>query len=621
MNYLSVEQLTKTYGDRVILNSLSFGIDQGQKVALVGINGSGKSTLLKILSGLETPDTGEVVFKNGLVVRHLLQNPEFPAQTSVLDAVFDPNNPRHQLLKDYEKAMLRNTAGAENHDEVQKLLVKMDEQNAWELETQAKQILGKLGIHQLDQKVQSLSGGQQKRVALAQVIIQKPDLLILDEPTNHLDIETIEWLEAYLSTANMALLLVTHDRYFLEKVTNHIFELEQGSLFSYQGDYTYFLEKKAERKTQESASIDKAKNHYRKELEWIRRQPKARGTKAKYRVDAFEETKSKAFSGRQEQQLALGAKAARQGKKILEVDQLTFGYGERTVIDNFNYIFQRKDKVGVVGPNGSGKTTFIQLLQQEIEPLSGTVVKGETTKFGYYRQIEPNFDDSQTVIDYAKAIAEVVEVGKNRTIPVSQFLTQFLFPPEVQYKPIGILSGGEKRRLQLLQILIKSPNFLILDEPTNDLDLLTLNVLEDYIEAFEGSVMIISHDRYFMDRLVDHLFVFEGNGQISDFPGNYTDWRATSQNTISPSETKKPVEQDSLRAPKEKKKLSYKEKREFEQLESDIPQLENEKAQILEQLNQESDHEKLSQLSQALESISTTLDEKEMRWLELSEWA
>lgn len=619
MNYLSVEQLSKTFGDRTILDNISFGVDQGQKVALVGINGSGKSTLLKILSGIESPDKGVVVFKNELVVRHLLQNPAFEEGQSILDAVFDAKDPSHQLLKQYEKAMLKNLAGEENHEEVQRVLIQMDEQNAWELETQAKQILGKLGLHELDQDVSKLSGGQQKRVALAQALIHRPDLLILDEPTNHLDIETIEWLENYLSTANMALILVTHDRYFLEKVTNHIVALERGSLFSYQGDYAYFLERKAERKAQESSSIDKAKNHYRKELDWIRRQPKARGTKAKYRVDAFEDTKQKAFSAQKDSELQLGAKAARQGKKILEVDQLSFGYNEDFLIKDFSYIFQRKEKVGIVGPNGSGKTTFIQLLQKELLPKSGEVIKGETTKFGYYRQIEPNFDEQQKVIDFAKSIAEVVEVGKGRTISVSQFLTQFLFPPEVQYKPISILSGGEKRRLQLLQILIKSPNFLVLDEPTNDLDLLTLNVLEDYLENFEGSLLIISHDRYFMDRLVDHLFVFEGDGFIKDYPGNYTDWRASLVNVPKPAEKKKIPKPEAPQEQQEKRKLSYQEKQEFDNLEKEIPALEQEKAKLIALLTNETDHEKLSSISKEIEALTETLDEKELRWLELSD--
>lgn len=621
MNYLSVENLKKTFGDRTILNNVSFGVAQGEKVALVGVNGSGKSTLLKILTGIEAADSGEVVFRKDIVVKHLLQNPGFKNGQSVLDAVFDENNPEHLILKNYEKALLKSLTGQENHEEVQTLIEQIDARNLWDLESQAKQILGKLGIHNLEQEVQLLSGGQQKRIALASVLIQKPDLLILDEPTNHLDIDTIEWLERYLSTANMALILVTHDRYFLEQVTNNILELELGSAFSYQGNYAYFLEKKAEREANEAVVVDKAKNLYRKELEWIRRQPQARGTKAKYRVDAFQETKEKAFSGQKSNSLELNAQASRQGKKVLEVEGLSHGFGSKELITKFSYTFQKQDKIGIVGPNGTGKTTFIRLLMGELEPNSGEIEKGQTTKFGYYKQVEESFDPDQTIIDFAKSIAEVVEVGKGKTIPVSQFLTRFLFAPDVQYKPIGKLSGGEKRRLQLLEILLQSPNFLILDEPTNDLDLITLGTLETYLENFDGSVIIVSHDRYFMDRLVDHLFVFEGNGRIKDFPGNYTDYRNSLQQTP-PSETKaSEPKKDKLKEPKERKKLSFKEQREFEQLEAKISGLEKEKAQLIEQMNVETDHQKLMDISSRIEAITQDLDEKEFRWLELSELA
>ncbi len=615
MNYLSVENLSRTFGDRTILDNISFGLTQGQKVALVGVNGSGKSTLLKILTGIAKPDSGEVVFRNDIVVRHLLQNPEFETGQTILDAVYDAEDPAHKLLLDYEKALLSGS------DKLTELIEKIDTAGAWDLESQAKQILGKLGLHELNQEVTNLSGGQQKRIALARVLIQKPDLLILDEPTNHLDIETIEWLESYLSLANMALILVTHDRYFLEKVTNEIIELDQGHLHHYKGDYGFFLEKKAERHEAEASSIDKAKNLYRKELDWIRRQPKARGTKAKYRVDAFSDTKAKAFSGQTTQDLTLKAQASRQGKKVLEIEGLGHGFGEKSLFSGFDYVFPRKDRVGIVGANGTGKTTFIRALLGEFAPNEGEVIKGQTTKFGYYRQMELGFDDEQTIIEFAKAIAEVVEVGKGKTIPVSQFLTRFLFPPDVQYKPIGKLSGGEKRRLQLLQILIQSPNFLVLDEPTNDLDLITLNTLEAYLESFEGCLMLVSHDRYFMDKLVDHLFVFDGSGTISDFPGNYTDYRQkqSEKKATAPKsgESKKTVAKEQ----KEKKKLSFNEKREFEQLEADIPKLEEKKATLIEQLNSsEGGHEELMELSAKIEKLTDELDEKEMRWLELSEY-
>ena len=616
MNYLSVENVSKTFGDRTILDGLSFGLSQGQKVALVGINGSGKSTLLKLLTGIETPDAGEIVFRNDIVVRSLLQNPQFRDGQTILDAVFDERDPTHKLLMAYERALLKSDSS-----ELSKLIEAIDAADGWNLESQAKQVLGKLGLHQLDLEVSKLSGGQQKRIALASVLIQKPDLLILDEPTNHLDIETIEWLENYLGQSNMAIILVTHDRYFLEKVTGEIMELDQGKIYYYKGDYAYFLEKKAEKASSEEASIDKAKNLYRKELDWIRRQPKARGTKAKYRVDAFRETKQKAFSGQHQQDLQLSAQAQRQGKKVLEVNSLTHSFDNTPLIRDFNYVFQRKDRVGIVGPNGSGKTTLIRLLMQELSPTSGEVIKGQTTRFGYYKQTELGFDNDQTIIDFAKSIAEVVEVGNGRTVPVSQFLNRFLFPPDVQYKPIGKLSGGEKRRLQMLQVLIQSPNFLILDEPTNDLDLITLNTLEAYLEAFDGCLILVSHDRYFMDKLVDHLFVFDGSGTIRDFPGNYTDFRISAESVPKTVPGEARPKKESNREPKEKKKLSFNEKREFEALEAEIPKLETEKSQLTQKLNQgHTDHEQLVKWSQEIERLTKELDEKELRWLELSEY-
>lgn len=616
MNYLSVENVSKTFGDRTVLDQLSFGLSQGQKVALVGINGSGKSTLLKVLTGLETPDSGEIVFRNDIIVRSLLQNPQFRDGQTILDAVFDERDPTHKLLMAYERALLKSDSS-----ELSKLIEAIDAADGWNLESQAKQVLGKLGLHQLDLEVSKLSGGQQKRIALASVLIQKPDLLILDEPTNHLDIETIEWLENYLGQSNMAIVLVTHDRYFLEKVTDEIIELDQGKVYHYKGNYAYFLEKKAERASSEEASIDKAKNLYRKELDWIRRQPKARGTKAKYRVDAFQETKSKAFSGQHQQDLQLSAQAQRQGKKVLEVNHLTHSFSNTPLIKDFSYVFQRKDRVGIVGPNGSGKTTMIRLLMQELSPTSGEVIKGQTTRFGYYKQTELGFNDDQTIIDFAKSIAEVVEVGKGKTVPVSQFLSRFLFPPDVQYKPIGKLSGGEKRRLQMLQVLIQSPNFLILDEPTNDLDLITLNTLEAYLESFDGCLILVSHDRYFMDKLVDHLFVFDGSGTIRDFPGNYTDYRMSAE--PAPKVVTEEVKPKKAigREPKEKKKLSFNEKREFEALEAEIPKLEEEKSQLIQKLNKgHTDHEQLVEWSQEIEKLTNELDEKELRWLELSEY-
>jgi ATP-binding cassette subfamily F protein uup len=620
MNYLSLENLTKSFGDRKILNSISIGVDQGQKIALVGVNGSGKSTLLKIITGLESPDSGEVVFRNDITVRSLVQNPKFETSKSVLDAVFDSDDEALQLLNRYQKVMLHAERGESVNDEMQEVIERIDALNAWDQESQVKQILGKLGLTDLEADVTQLSGGQQKRVAMAQVLIQKPDLLILDEPTNHLDIDSIEWLEGYLSQANMALILVTHDRYFLEKVTNEIVELEQGKIFRYKGDYGNFLEKKLERHESESASIDKAQNLYRKELDWIRRQPKARGTKAKYRVDAFEDTKSKAFSGQKTAGLDLNATTSRQGKKVMEIEKLSHAFGDKKLIENFSYVFPKKDRVGIVGANGSGKTTFLKLITQEIEANSGTIETGQTTKIGYYRQQELRFNDEQTVIDFAKEIAEFVEYGKGQLIPVSQFLTRFLFPPEVQYKPIGKLSGGEKRRLQLLKILIKSPNFLILDEPTNDLDLITLNTLESFLESFDGCIILVSHDRYFVDKLVDHLFVFDGAGDIRDYNGNYTDWRL--EEVAKSKEPAKPkVVAPAPVVEKERRKLNFKEKTEFETIEKEMPKLEAEKVKLNEKMNVGStDHEELIFWAKELERINNQLEQHELRWLELSEF-
>ncbi|KYG84929.1 ABC transporter [Roseivirga seohaensis] len=621
MNYLSLENITKTFGDRKILDAISIGVDQGQKIALVGVNGSGKSTLLKIITGVEKQDAGDVVFRNDIVVRSLVQNPKFETNQTVLDAVFDSDDEALRLLSRYQKVMLQAERGDYDDKEMQTVIERIDALNAWDQESQVKQVLGKLGLKDLEADVSKLSGGQQKRVAMAQVLIQRPDLLILDEPTNHLDIDSIEWLEGYLSQANMALILVTHDRYFLEKVTNEIVELDHGKLYRYKGDYGHFLEKKAERHESEASSIEKAQNLYRKELDWIRRQPKARGTKAKYRVDAFEETKSKAFSGAKATGMELGATASRQGKKVLEIEKISHGFGDKKLINNFSYVFPRKDRVGIVGANGSGKTTFLRLLVGDLEANEGSIDLGQTTKIGYYRQQELRFNDAQTVIEFAKEIAEFVEYGKGQSIPVSQFLTRFLFPPEVQYKPIGKLSGGEKRRLQLLKILIKSPNFLILDEPTNDLDLITLNTLENFLENFEGCLVLVSHDRYFVDKLVDHLFVFDGQGDIRDYNGNYTDWRLEE---VAAKEAPKPkvVEKPAAPAPKkEQRKISYKEKLEFDTLEKEMAQLEAQKAVLNEKIiGGSTNHEELTAWATELERINNDLEEKEMRWLELSEY-
>src|SRR5690606_36691285 len=430
-----------------------------------------------------------------------------------------------QTIKAYEKALYDAQHNADQGEDLAHLMEQMDALQAWDYESQVQQILGKLGIHDLDQPTATLSGGQKKRVALARILIDKPDFLIMDEPTNHLDLEVIEWLENYIGAQQMSLLLVTHDRYFLESVTTEILELEEGKLYRYKGNYSYYLEKKAERQAQAQLEVEKAKNMYKRELEWIRRQPKARGTKAKYRVEAFDEIKEKASKNLKKDEMQLGVQGRRQGGKILEIDKISKAFDGRTLIDNFSYIFKRKDRIGIIGPNGVGKSTFLNVLTGEISPDSGTIERGATTMFGYYTQEELTFKEDQRVIEIVKEVAEVVTMSNGSQITASQFLQQFMFPPKMQYNVVGKLSGGEKRRLQLLRVLIKNPNFLILDEPTNDLDIDTLNILEDFLDKFEGCLVLVSHDRYFMDRLVDHLFVFEGNGVIKDFPGNYSDYR------------------------------------------------------------------------------------------------
>jgi ATP-binding cassette subfamily F protein uup len=632
MNYLSVENLSKAFGERKLFSNISFGIAQGQKIALVGINGAGKSTLMKIIMGLEIPDTGQVALNQSVKIAYVHQNPVFEANLSIYQTIFDQSNSEIlQVIEAYHKAMLDAERGIDNSDQMSKLFEKMDALQAWDFEYQVKEVLGKLGLHDTELPVGNLSGGQRKRVALAKAILEKPDLLLLDEPTNHLDLETIEWLEEYLSKANLALFMVTHDRYFLEKVTNEILELDQGKIHRYQGNYGYFLDKKAERMQIEDIEIEKAKSLYKKELDWIRRQPKARGTKAKYRVDAFEETKEKAFTKREERDIELTVSTQRLGNKILEIEKIGKSFDDKTLVKDFSYIFKKKDRIGIIGPNGAGKTTFLKMITGLLDPDQGKVTAGQTTAFGYYRQEEDRFDEEKRLIDVVKDIAEVVVLDKGQTITVSQFLTQFGFPPKQQFTPVGKMSGGERRRLQLLLVLIKNPNFLILDEPTNDLDLMTLNILEEFLDTFPGCLIIVSHDRYFMDRLVEHLFVFEGEGVIRDFPGNYTDfreWEAENedQKTTTGTQTKVEPKTEPVVLPEisgaasPKLKASYKQKQEFKQLNDTIAKLEAEKATITEQITVgTADVSQLLTWTNRLQAIDGELEELELSWLELSE--
>ncbi len=622
MNYLSVENLSKGFDERQLFDDLTFGISKGQKVALVGVNGCGKSTLMKIIAGLETPDRGTRTFRDGIKVAMLPQNPEFNEEDDLISAVFDSSDKLLSVISAYEKAMYQSEQGADNLTELTDLIGKMEAMEAWDFESRVKQILGKLGIHDLEQKVKELSGGQRKRVAIARALITEPDFLIMDEPTNHLDLDIIEWLENYLATANLTLLMVTHDRYFLDRVTNEIFELEEGQLHTYHGNYSYFLEKKEERQIQQATEIGKAKNLMKKELEWMRRQPKARGTKAKYRIDAFYETKDKANSGTITKEMEVNIQGSRQGKKVLELKKVSKSWGDLVVMDKFEYVFKRKDRIGIVGKNGVGKSTFLDMINGKVKPDSGETDSGQTTNIGYYTQEEAIFDPGKKVIETIQEIAEVITLDNGSVVTASQLLNQFLFPPKMQHNRVGKLSGGERRRLQLLRVLIKNPNFLILDEPTNDLDIMTLNVLEDYLDSFDGSLLVVSHDRYFMDKLVDHLFIFRGDGVIDDFPGNYTDFREIeSMNKVAQPAKKTKSEQPVItEQPKEKKKLSFKEKQEFDRLESEIANLETKKAELTESLSKpDQSHEELADTAKEIEEITEQLEEKEMRWLELSE--
>lgn len=625
MNYLSVEGLAKNYDERQLFENLTFGLEQGQKAALVGVNGCGKSTLLKILAGLEVPDRGAVSFRKGIRVSILPQNPVFEDKDNVVQAVFSEDIDELNVIRDYEMALHKATIDPMNAPDITPMLERMDQLNAWDYESQVKQMLGELGIHDLEQKMSELSGGQRKRVAMARALIVKPDFLILDEPTNHLDLGVIEWLEGFLATANMTLLMVTHDRYFLDRVTNEIMEIDNGQLFRYKGDYQNFLEKKAEREMQDAASVDKAKNLLKKELDWMRRQPKARGTKAKYRVDAFYETKEKASKDLSRKDLEVNLKGERQGKKIMEMDKVSKAYGDLKILDQFEYVFKRKERVGIVGPNGVGKSSFLNLLTGKEKPDAGTIDRGQTTKFGYYTQEEQEFDPTMRVLDVVKQVAEVIKLSDGSEVTASQLLNQFLFPPKMQFNIVGKLSGGERKRLQLLRVLMLNPNFLILDEPTNDLDLMTLNVLEDYLDTFEGCLMIVSHDRYFMDRLTEHLFVFEGNGKIRDFPGNYTDYRSQYKLPVLDGSrekegTKKQAKIEAKQGP-EKKKLSFNEQREFDGLEAEMAKLEVQRDKLVKEMTGESAYDKLQALTIELDKIKSSLDEKEMRWLELGERA
>jgi len=618
INYLSVENLTYHYGDIALFENVSFGVAEGQKVALIARNGAGKTTLFNILTGQFPPQAGDVTLRKGLRVGYLPQEPVLNNDLTVTQELFNGTGQLIETIRQYEEALV-------SHDTelLSRLTAMMDHLNAWDYESRIKQILAQLKITRFEQKISELSGGQRKRVALAKVLISEPEFLFLDEPTNHLDLDMIEWLEQYLSKSKATLLMITHDRYFLDRVCNQIMELENETIYQYSGNYHYYLEKREERIARKTAEVEKAQNLLRKEQDWMNRQPQARATKAKYRIDAFYELKDVASQKLSGRELELNIQGARLGSKVLDMTGVCKSYDDLNLLQNFTYKFARNEKVGIIGNNGTGKTTLLSMITGTVQPDSGTIDIGETVVFGYYRQQGIVIDDNKKVIEVISDISEKISMGDNQNMSASQFLRYFLFPNEMHYVQVNKLSGGERKRLHLMTVLMKNPNFLILDEPTNDLDIFTLNVLEDYLRGFKGCVIIVSHDRYFMDKVVDHVFVFEGNGVIKDFPGNYTDYQDYKKELEKQRALDKPapakVAEKSANVPSTRK-LSFKEKKELEQLEADIATLENEKQQIESDLSSGSlNASELTTASNRIGEVISLLEEKEMRWLELND--
>lgn len=621
MNYLSVENLTKSFGDRIIFKDLTFGVDKGDKVAIVAKNGEGKTTLLNILCGDGSEDSGRIVFRKELRVDYLEQVESFDKKKTVIEEVLDADTPETGAIKLYQKA-LENLEDQEAYDMAQE---QMNALNAWDYDVRIKTVLSELKLDEEQQIMGELSGGQRKRVALAKVLINEPDIMILDEPTNHLDLDMIEWLESFLSQTQSTIIMVTHDRYFLEVICNTIFELSDQTIYRYNGNYSYYLEKKAEREEILQATIGKAKNLMRKELDWIRRQPKARGTKQKARVDAFSGIKEVATQKIQKDELEIRTQMNRLGSKIVELHKLGKAYGDKKIINDFSYVFKKGEKLGVVGPNGSGKSTLLNMLVGSVEPDKGKIVIGDTVVMGYYHQDGLKFKPEKRVIEIIKDIAEFIPLMKGKKLSAAQFLEMFLFPKDMHFNYVDKLSGGEKKRLYLMTILMKNPNFLILDEPTNDLDIFTLGVLEDYLEAFEGCLIIVSHDRYFLDKLVDHTFYFRGDGEIKDIIGNYTAYRKyLSEERSAEKQEKKAVAQakeTEKDKDSQKRKLTYKEQQEFDSIEGEIAKLEKERNELMEKMNAgNEDSTKVNDMAIRLGEIGKLIEEKEMRWLELSEY-
>jgi len=613
VNYISVENISKSYGDRTLFKNLSFGINKNQKVAFVAKNGTGKTSILNIIAGLDTPDEGQVIQRKDIQIAYLSQNQIFDDSLTIEQTIFETENRILPIIKQYEKAL----ENPEDSDNYQKAFDLMDQHNAWDFETQYKLVLSKLKLNDLSMKVGKLSGGQKKRLSLAVLLINKPDLIILDEPTNHLDLEMIEWLEEYFKKEKITLFMVTHDRYFLERVCNEIIELDHGELHKYKGNYSYYLEKKEERITQEATTTNKAKNLFKKELDWMRRQPKARTTKSKSRIDDFSEIKEKAHKRRQDHTVQLEINMERLGSKIVELHKLKKSFGDLKILDGFEYVFQKGERIGVIGKNGTGKSSFLNILTDR-EPIDGgKVVVGETVKFGYYTQKGIVVKEGQKVIEVIKEFGEEIPLTKGRRISASQLLERFLFDKKKQYDFVEKLSGGEQKRLYLCTVLIQNPNFLILDEPTNDLDVITLNVLESFLLDFPGNLIVVSHDRYFMDKIIDSLFVFRGDGVVENFPGNYSDYRTYEDSK--PKEKVVKVEKKQAVITPSKVKLSFEEKREFGSLEKDIERLGRKKKSIEASFMQEGiSQEQVKEKSEELHKVISSLEEKEERWFEIS---
>jgi ATP-binding cassette subfamily F protein uup len=616
MNLLSVEGISKSYGERTIFEPLSFGVSIGQKIALIAKNGSGKTTLLKIIAKQDSPDQGEVNYRKGTLISYLAQEPSLDSSLSVEETILGSGNKTLQVIEHYEKALLN----PENADAYQKAFEAMDQHEAWDFETQYKQMLSKLKLGDLTLKVASLSGGQKKRLALCTALLEKPDLLILDEPTNHLDMEMIEWLEAYFMKEKLTLLMVTHDRYFLERVCNEIIELDEGDLYSYKGSYSYYLEKRAIRIAHEETVAHKTKRHFVKELEWMRRQPKARTTKSKSRIDDFKIIKEKTQQRRNDHEVQLEINMERLGSKMIEMHKVSKAFKDTVILDQFDYNFQRNDRIGIIGKNGTGKSTLLNLLTNSIQPDTGKIIRGETLKFGYYTQGGIKIKEGQKVIEVIQEFGEYIPLKKGKKISAQQLLERFLFDRKKQYDFVEKLSGGERKRLYLCTVLIQNPNFLILDEPTNDLDIITLNVLESFLLDFPGCLLVVSHDRYFMDKIVDHLFVLKGQGQIEDFPGNYSDYRAyEGENQSQNDTTEKKVKKEWKKETNSQKGLSYQDQQTFKKLEKTINKLEEEKELLQNRfVNEALSPEEIKALSITLSELEADLEQKSDQWLEFS---